>query len=268
MNEQDRVNRTTWSTRPALDGFGAAEGFTDDGERAAFWRIADESRNQPVLDIGVGGGRTTSVLRSLSSDYVAIDYMPEMVARCRRRFPFVDVQVGDARDLSRFADDTFHLVVFSYCGIDAVNHEDRPRILSEARRVLRPNGVFWFSTLNKEGEGPRHRPWMPILRRGNRSALRYAFETLVQTMRMPRNVFNYFRSRGLWREGDGWSVSPMSAHDYGLVVHYTSLAHQLTELERAGFKRDPEVFDDFEGKRVSAGKDRQEAFSFNILARR
>jgi SAM-dependent methyltransferase len=42
----------------------------------------------------------------------------------------------------------FDIVVFSYNGIDYVPHDDRLRVLSEIRRVLRHGGTFAFSTHN------------------------------------------------------------------------------------------------------------------------
>jgi SAM-dependent methyltransferase len=268
MSGQDQTNRSAWSRPWALGWFTTSAGFCDAGEKAAFEHIAEGVRGRRILDIGVGGGRTVEMMRSLSTNYVGLDYMPEMVAAATRRFAGVDIRLGDARDLSQFPDGTFDLVTFSNAGIDAVAHEDRPRILSEARRVLGPAGLFWFSTLHKDGPSPRFRPWSPVLgKRGD--ALPTRAKAAVGWLRtMPQSIFNYFRSRHLWREGDGWSVGAMSAHNYGLVVHYTTLALQLTELERAGFRPDPEVFDDRDGRRLSRGEDLREVFSFNIVARR
>src|SRR5580692_11607097 len=132
MNNQDATNQSSWTAQGPVQHLASLQGFTDEGERAAYWRIADEVRNQPILDLGVGPGRTISLLRSLTESYVAIDYLPAMVEVARRKFPFDDVDVGDARDLSRFGDGSFALVVFSYSGIDAVDHEDRRRVLREA----------------------------------------------------------------------------------------------------------------------------------------
>ena len=144
MKNQDATNQRSWAAQGPLQHLASLQGFTDEGERAAYWRIADEVRNKRILDLGVGPGRTVTLLRSLTEDYAAIDYLPAMVEVARKKHPFVDVRVGDARDLSRFADGSFALVVFSYSGIDAVDHEDRRRVLQEAHRVLMPNGIFWL----------------------------------------------------------------------------------------------------------------------------
>jgi cyclopropane fatty-acyl-phospholipid synthase-like methyltransferase len=40
-----------------------------------------------VLDIGVGGGRTSPYLAGKASRYVGIDYAPEMLQVCREKYP-------------------------------------------------------------------------------------------------------------------------------------------------------------------------------------
>src|SRR5437016_793364 len=57
-----------------------------------------------ILDVGVGGGRTTPYLASLASHYVGIDYAEEMVQVCRKKFPSLTFKVLDAGDMSCFAD--------------------------------------------------------------------------------------------------------------------------------------------------------------------
>ncbi len=264
MKKQDATNQGSWAARGPLRHLASLQGFTDEGERAAYWRIADEVRNKPILDLGVGPGRTISFLRPLTESYAAIDYLPEMVEVAQRRYPFVDVQVGDARDLSRFAEGCFSLVVFSYSGIDAVDHEDRRRVLQEAHRVLKPNGIFWFSTLNIDGRSPHERPWAPIWPARHGSTLHYAADIFGMVKGIPRGLVNYTRHRNLRQQGDGWLVAPFSSHAYGLVVHYTSLDHQLAELEVVGFKPDPEVFGP-NGVRLGSASD---VDFFNIIARK
>jgi cyclopropane fatty-acyl-phospholipid synthase-like methyltransferase len=40
-----------------------------------------------ILDIGVGGGRTTPYLSGKASCYVGVDYSAEMITTCRNKFP-------------------------------------------------------------------------------------------------------------------------------------------------------------------------------------
>jgi ubiquinone/menaquinone biosynthesis C-methylase UbiE len=102
-----------------------------------------------ILDLGVGGGRTTSYLSRVGSRYVGVDYSEAMVEACTKRFPDLDFVLGDASDLSAFEDASFDAIVFSFNGMDCVvPDEKRLRCLRECRRLLRPEGMLIFSSHN------------------------------------------------------------------------------------------------------------------------
>ena len=102
-----------------------------------------------VLDIGCGAGRTTRYLLPLAGRYVGCDYAAAMLARCRERFPQADLRQLDARDMGQFADASFDAAVFSFNGLDSVDHAGRLAVLAEVRRTLRPGGLFIFSSHNR-----------------------------------------------------------------------------------------------------------------------
>jgi ubiquinone/menaquinone biosynthesis C-methylase UbiE len=60
-----------------------------------------------MLDIGVGGGRTTKYFFPLAKEYVGIDYSPEMIQACKKKFPELRFEVADVRNLSLFGDGHF-----------------------------------------------------------------------------------------------------------------------------------------------------------------
>ncbi|MDH4981174.1 class I SAM-dependent methyltransferase [Hyphomicrobium sp. D-2] len=101
-----------------------------------------------VLDIGVGGGRTSLHLMGECRTYIGLDYSAPMIEACRARFPFCKeaFSVGDARDLRHLGVAQFDLVLFAFAGLDSVGHEDRQKILSEVHAVLDDEGLFFFST--------------------------------------------------------------------------------------------------------------------------
>jgi SAM-dependent methyltransferase len=107
------------------------------------------SPGMTILDLGVGGGRTTPHLSSIASRYVGADYAAKMIAACRRKFPNLEFENVDAADLSIFAASTFDAVVMAFNGMDSViPHESRYRALPEIHRVLKPEGVLIFSSHN------------------------------------------------------------------------------------------------------------------------
>jgi SAM-dependent methyltransferase len=264
--EQDGLNRAVWAEPHALNSYAAAEGFTDRGEQAIYERLRARLSAEVILDLGVGGGRTVPLLTPFARRYVALDYTPHMVDACRRRFPEIDVSVGDARDLSRFSEATFDLVAFSFNGIDAVDHEGRDHVLRGVWRVLKPGGLFWFSTLNITGLGLRLRPWIPEWQPARDGRLRFAYDNARMLARIPRRLLNYARVRPLFRCGAGWSIDTLSAHDYNLLVHYTSLPRQRDELSEHGFTIEL-VLDSGQGEPVAMDQEMSDVFWFQILAR-
>lgn len=169
-----------------------------------------------LLDIGVGGGRTTRHLAH-RTDYFAIDYSPEMVAATREAFPGVRVQVGDARELD-FGDESFDAVLFSFNGLDCVDLAGRARAYSEVFRVLRPGGVFIFSTHNARFVHLRPINHQPRVLAG--WARRFATS-------LPVSV-----ASSRFRSGAGFFNDPV---DIGMRYYSATPAHVHDELVQAGF---------------------------------
>jgi SAM-dependent methyltransferase len=109
-----------------------------------------QSRRPPprMLDLGVGGGRTTARFSSFARSYVGADYSEEMVRACAARFPNLRFIRADARAMPELENASFDFVLFSHNGIDYVDEEGRRRVLHEVHRLLAPGGSFAFSTHN------------------------------------------------------------------------------------------------------------------------
>lgn len=183
------------------------------------------SPGMDILDLGVGGGRTVPALRALARRYVGLDYAEGMVSICRERYPGLEFVVGDASDLSQFPDGSFDAVVFSFNGIDCLYPDAaRAGCLRECRRVLRPGGVFIFSTHNPSGfvTVPRTRD---LTRRV--AIRRWAKEAYLAL----RRALNAAR-RALWR-GEGYVVDPVHG---GLLTHLASRRSVRRELRAHGFE--------------------------------
>ena len=121
-------------------------------EEAILRELASSLPGMRMLDVGVGGGRTTLHFAKWAREYVGIDYSPAMIAECRRRFDkypkTVSFQEGDASNLESFEDGSFDFVLFSFNGLDYGSPQERERALREIQRVCRPGGLFCFSTHN------------------------------------------------------------------------------------------------------------------------
>jgi ubiquinone/menaquinone biosynthesis C-methylase UbiE len=225
-------------------------------------RLLFETSLQPgiaILDLGVGGGRTTSFLSAIASRYVGIDYAPEMIAACRKKFPELEFATANAADLSRFTSSSFEAAVMAFNGIDyVIPDEARFRALREIQRVLKPGGILIFSSHNPRSiwVRPSWNPqrvrdlaesavasdsvlFGPLLRfltmaRVILAGLQAAVQSLAGVVRkIPTQVF--------WR-GDGYWMDP--AHG-GLRTHVAVPKKVAQELQGFGFQLLRQLGDDY-----------------------
>ncbi len=114
--------------------------------------LKNQLSTMTMLDLGVGGGRTTKHFLPLVKDYIGVDYSAAMISACQQRFmntnKSINLMVGDARNLSQFEDNSFDFILFSFNGIDYISHEDRLKTLQQISRVGKSDGYFFFSSHN------------------------------------------------------------------------------------------------------------------------
>jgi ubiquinone/menaquinone biosynthesis C-methylase UbiE len=143
---EEAINLRTYHA-PAVVSHYAALNYLTPCEQLLFRTYLKPSMT--VLDLGVGGGRTTPYLSKVASRYVGVDYSEAMIRVCRGKFPNLDFVLADASDLSAFEDASFDAIVFSFNGLDSVvPGEKRSRCFRECSRVLRPAGMLVFSSHN------------------------------------------------------------------------------------------------------------------------
>ena len=102
-----------------------------------------------LLDIGCGGGVLTEEFASLGCQVTGIDISPRSIAvaqaHAARSGLSIDYRVGSGARLA-FEDGSFDAV--SCC--DVLEHiQDWKQVIAEASRVLVPNGLFFFDTINR-----------------------------------------------------------------------------------------------------------------------
>lgn len=146
-------NQKTYTTSDVVSYY-AQLSQLQPAEATILQRFQKQWHKMRLLDIGVGGGRTSQHFAPLVAEYVGIDYSPEMIAACQKRFPRLSsqcFQVCDVRDLSQFEDNSFDFILFSFNGIDYVSHEERLKVFQEIARIGKSGGYFFFSTHNLQG---------------------------------------------------------------------------------------------------------------------
>ena len=181
---------------------------------ATIFDIFKDKLKRNVLDIGIGGGRTTNYLIEKCGAYIGIDYSNVFTEVVKQRFPTADIRHMDARDLKAFDNSSFDFVNFSFNGIDYVDHNDRIKILDEVYRVLKPGGVFFFSTHNKDHftfnrpawANPENSNWIN-------------FKTFIKLLPY---VFIHMKQKRNEVFHEGFAIINDSAHNYSLLTFYTS----------------------------------------------
>lgn len=111
------------------------------------WIIEQIGKNKTVLDIGCGAGILTNALAQAGHRVHGIDLSPKSleVAAKHDVTGSVAYQVANAYCLP-YEDKTFDVV----CAMDVLEHVEEPSLLiSEASRVLKPGGLFFFHTFNR-----------------------------------------------------------------------------------------------------------------------
>ncbi len=166
------------------------------------------------LDIGIGGGRTTRYLIEKCKQYTGIDYSEGFVNGVKAVYPKADIRLMDARNLCAFKDHSFDMVNFSFNGIDYVDLKDREKILSEIGRILKPGGIFFFSTHNMD-----HISLTKTLWTDHAISLFARIKTVVKLMPFyGRNLFNKVKEV----KTKNYSIINDSAHNYRLMTFYTT----------------------------------------------
>ena len=111
------------------------------------------------------------------------------------RFPDADLREGNAVDLRGLPDAAYDLVLFSFNGLDALDHGDRGAALAAMARVTRPEGRVLFSSLNLDGVSFDERPWRVA---GGLLSPRVRYHVAYAARHpgsMVRSVQNYRRTR-------------------------------------------------------------------------
>lgn len=107
-------------------------------------KLLDHARLFPgakVLDAGCGPGYVAANAKMLGADAEGIDFSEGMIERAKNQFPGIKFSLADVEDLP-MQDGTFDAVVSN---IVLFHVTDPTRAMSEARRVLKPDGRFVFS---------------------------------------------------------------------------------------------------------------------------
>jgi len=106
-------------------------------------------KGKKILDAGCGSGRDTDYFKEESFDVTGVDISPGMIAEAKKRAKG-DFRVMDMAKLE-FDDESFD-GLWCCATMTHVLKKDAPDVLKGFHRVLKKDGVLYFSVKDGEGE--------------------------------------------------------------------------------------------------------------------
>lgn len=203
--------------------------------------LKDRLKDMRMLDIGIGGGRTTAHFAPLVRQYIGIDYSKNMIEACKKKFPELAekgcFKICDARDMMIFENNHFDFILFSFNGIDYITHEDRLKTLKEIRRVSKKGGYFCFSSHNLN------------------TSLDFTFKMTLNPIKLTYRVCSYLLFRFLTRNFEklqkttNYLIINDGAHRFRSKTYYIKPEEQINQLAVLGF-RDIRVYSLSDGNEI------------------
>lgn len=196
-------------------------------EETVFNQFQDLIKTADLLDLGIGGGRTTRYLSDACKSYTGIDYSEGFVNLVLKKYPGRDIRLMNAINLSAFENKRFDMVNFSLNGLDYVPLQERDQALAEISRVLKPGGLFFFSTHNRSHHSFNRAPWLnaelPLLVR---------LKTLIK---LAPFYLRHLQNKKHETISDPYAVLNDCAHNYQLFTFYTTPGFLREQLTSHGF---------------------------------
>lgn len=220
------ANKETYARADVVDYYQNLETLFQT-EEILFEKLLLEIKNSKILDLGVGGGRTTNYLLQITDDYVGIDYVSQVAEETGEKYPNAKILCCDARNLETFEDETFDFILFSYNGIDYVSNEDRLKALKEIYRVLKTGGTFMFSSHNREYKYFNKLPWHQNIKFN----VKYFIFVLHCFYHLPK----HFRMKKYEIYTDDYAIINDGDHRFSLLHYYISIDKQNEQLTEIGF---------------------------------
>lgn len=230
-----------WADTARAEGY-ARRSFLCKAEEAILERFRDDWPRWSMLDLGVGGGRTTEHFAPVVGRYVGSDFAPAMLEACRKRFPQYEFRLDDVRSMPQVGDASFDFLAFSYNGLSELAHEDMPSALAEIRRVLKRGGRFFFSQHNIY--------WASRI---------FGMRWSKNPRRLLQSIYRAWKFRRINERWFDVTERPYAslrdyAHDFTKVTYWIAPPEQVRQLEAAGF-RDVEILRNSTGERTSGSRE-------------
>ncbi len=108
-------------------------------------KLLKERNLTKILDLGAGTGKYSGYFNELRYDVTAFELVKYNLGILKKNYPNVKAIQGDARNLKKFEDDSFDAVFIFGPIYHLFTEEDKLKVILEAKRVLRKNGLIFIS---------------------------------------------------------------------------------------------------------------------------
>lgn len=165
LNQSSCCGATTPSNKVyniMMDDYSQTEGYVEGADLGLGCGLPTQSahiqKGDTVIDLGSGAGNDCFVARHEAGDegkVIGIDFTPTMIAKARANaeklgFNNVEFREGDIDNMP--VNDEMADVIVSNCVLNLV--PDKPRVIKEIFRVLKPGGHFSISDIVLVGDLP------------------------------------------------------------------------------------------------------------------
>lgn len=103
---------------------------------------SEDKGNKKILDVGAGTGRYSVTLANEGYDVTAVELVKHNLGILKSKGSTVKAYQGTALDLSRFEENTFDMTLIFGPMYHLYNIQDKVKVLQEAKRVTKVNGVI------------------------------------------------------------------------------------------------------------------------------
>ena len=101
--------------------------------------------NPKIIDIGAGTGAYSIPLANEGYDVTAVELIKHNLMTLKNKSNKVKTYLGNAIDLSKFKDNTFDIVLLFGPMYHLISNKDKLKALSEAKRIVKNNGLIFIS---------------------------------------------------------------------------------------------------------------------------